>query len=98
MPTVMSERHGNIHIPAWVVDVPSFWRWRDATELPEKLPVHFIRGEVWLDLSMEELFSHNQIKAALGLALGQLIEGADLGLYVVDGMSLSNPAAGPTPA
>src|SRR5262245_14697630 len=93
MPTVMSERHGNIHIPAWVVDLDSFWRWRDSVDLPEKLPVHFIRGEVWVDLSMEEMFSHNQIKTALGITLGRLIEENDLGMYATDGMSLSNEAA-----
>jgi hypothetical protein len=43
---VMSETYGNIHIPPWVTDVESFWRWYDAAELPEQLPVHFIRGEV----------------------------------------------------
>lgn len=94
MATVMSGRHGNIHIPAWVVDLESFWKWRDAVDLPEKLPVHFIRGEVWVDLSMEEMFSHNQIKTALGIVLAGLIAESDLGLYASDGMALSNEDAG----
>lgn len=94
MPTVMSERHGKIHIPAWVVDLKSFWHWRDTADLPEKLSVHFIRGEVWVDLCMEEMFSHNQIKTALGIVLGNLIEEGDLGMYATDGMALSNNEAG----
>jgi Uma2 family endonuclease len=92
MPMVMSERHGNIHIPP-IANVAAFWRWRDRVELPEKLHVHFIRGEVWVDLSMEELFAHNQIKVQLGIVLGTLIESGELGMYVPDGMSLSNPDA-----
>lgn len=42
---------------------------------------------------MEELFSHNQIKTALGITLGGLIEEDDLGLYVTDGMLLVNADA-----
>jgi Uma2 family endonuclease len=94
MPTVSHEVHGDITIPRWVVDVASFWRWRDAAELPEKLKVHFLRGDVWVDMNMEELFSHNRVKTALGLALATLIEEGELGLYVGDGMSLSCPDAG----
>lgn len=94
MSMVMSERYGNIRIPAWVVDVDSFFRWFDAARMPEKTRVHLIRGEVWLDVSMEELFAHNQIKTALGIALGGLIVEEKLGLYITDGMMLANASAG----
>lgn len=93
MPTVMHEEHGAITIPRWVVDVPSFWRWRDEAELPEKLKVHFLNGDVWVDTAMEELFSHNQVKEVLNRVLGGLIVDGDLGLYVPDGMALSCPEA-----
>jgi Uma2 family endonuclease len=94
MPTVVHEVHGDITIPRSVVDVASFWRWRDGAELPEKVKVHFLRGDVWVDASMEELFTHDQVKTALGLALAGLIVDGGLGLYVGDGMSLSSPDAG----
>jgi Uma2 family endonuclease len=94
MPTVVHDVHGDITIPRSVVDVASFWQWRDAADLPEKLKVHFLRGDVWVDTTMEELFTHNRVKTALGLALGGLIEEGELGLYVCDGMSLSCPDAG----
>src|SRR5436305_5598727 len=93
MPTVAHEVHGEIHIPRWVVDVASFWRWRDEAVLPEKLKVHFLRGDVWVDTAMEELFSHDQVKAALDLALGGLIAAGEPGLFVPDGMALSCPGA-----
>lgn len=93
MPTFAHEVHGDIFIPRWVVDVPSFWRWRDQADLPEKLKVHFLDGDVRVDTAMEELFSHNQVKAALDRVLGGLIVGDGLGLYVPDGMSLSSPSA-----
>ncbi len=93
MSMVMTESYGNIRIPRTVVDVKSFFRWSDSSRLPEKLRVHFIRGEVWLDFSMEELSSHNQIKNALGITLGSLIRDEGLGLYVPDGMMLANAGA-----
>jgi Uma2 family endonuclease len=93
MPLVLSEQYGKISIPAWVIDLPAFFRWIDTSDLPEKLPVRFLRGEVWVDLQMEELFSHNQIKTALGITLGGLIQTEELGLYVSDGMFLANEAA-----
>lgn len=93
MATVMSEMYGAIHIPEGVTALDLFWDWVDATDLPEKLSVHFLRGEVWVDLFMEELFSHNQIKAALGITLAGLIVTEDLGMYAPDGMMLGNEAA-----
>lgn len=93
MPMVASDEFGSIHIPDGVKTVAAFCRWVDAADLPEKLPVHLLRDDVWVDVSMEEMFSHNRIKTALGIALGRLIEDADLGMYATDGMALANEAA-----
>ena len=98
MPTVLSETYGKIRIPEGLTTLPKFLRWLDTTDLPEKLPIRFYQGEVWVDL-MEELFSHNQIKTALGITLGGLIAEEDLGLYTTDGMFFANDDAelGTTP-
>lgn len=93
MPTVASDVFGSIHIPDGVKTVAKFCRWVDTTDLPEKLPIHLLRDDVWVDVSMEEMFSHNRIKTALGIALGALIEENDLGMYATDGMALANEAA-----
>ncbi|MBA4064748.1 MAG: hypothetical protein C0501_13740 [Isosphaera sp.] len=89
MPMVKSDVFGKIHIPDGLTTLAAFLDWIDTTDLPEKLPVRFHMGEVWVDL-MEEMFSHSRIKSALGLALGDLIENGDLGMYVPDGMLLAN--------
>jgi Uma2 family endonuclease len=93
MPTVASDEFGSLHIPDGVKTVAKFCRWVDSADLPEKLPIHFLRNDVWVDVSMEEMFSHNRIKTALGIALGRLIEDGDLGMYATDGMALANEAA-----
>ncbi|HVL12514.1 MAG TPA: Uma2 family endonuclease [Gemmata sp.] len=92
MPTVLSETYGKIRIPEGLTTLSKFLRWLDTTDLPEKLPIRFYQGEVWVDL-MEELFSHSRIKSALGIVLGGLIENDDLGMYVPDGMLLANEQA-----
>lgn len=92
MPTVMSEKHGKVRIPTWVVDLPSFRRWVRSDEPPDKLRAQFFDGEVWVDLYMEEAYSHNFVKNALYLTLAPLTE--SLGLFFSDGMLLTNEDAG----
>jgi Uma2 family endonuclease len=88
MATVLSEVYGKIRIPEGLTTLASFLDWIDTTDLPEKLPIRFHKGELWVDL-MEEMFSHNQIKTALGITLGGVIENEDLGFYTTDAMFLS---------
>jgi Uma2 family endonuclease len=89
---VLSPVYGKIHIPEGLTTLAAFLDWIDTTDLPEKLPVRFHNGQAWVDL-MEEMFGHNQIKTALGITLGGLIDGEDLGLYATDGMLLANEDA-----
>jgi Uma2 family endonuclease len=82
-----------VHIPAWVVDLESFREWVHSDEVPEKLHVCFLDGEVWVDLSKEELFSHNQVKCEVNAVLGMLVKAQRLGRYVTGGMLLSHVEA-----
>jgi Uma2 family endonuclease len=82
-----------VHIPAWVVDLDSFRRWVHSDEVPEKLRVCFLDGEVWVDMSNEQFFSHNQIKSEFNIVLGGLVKAERLGRYVPDGMLLTNVEA-----
>ena len=86
MSIVMTQTHGQIEIPVWVNDLASFRKWVHSGVLPEKLKVHYVNGQVWVDISMEELNSHNRVKQALYMALGRLIEEGDLGTVICDGM------------
>jgi Uma2 family endonuclease len=93
MITLKTPVYGEIEVPDGLTDLDSFLRWRHAEGVPEKLKAHYHRGRVWVDLHMEELFSHNQVKAALGLTLAGIIASEDLGLYIPDGVLLRNDAA-----
>jgi Uma2 family endonuclease len=80
-------------IPGWVEDLESFRRWACSDEFPERGWFSFLNGEIWVDLSMEELFSHNQVKAPFTFTILGLLEQTPSGLFVPDRMLLSNKAA-----
>ena len=80
MATLKVPVYGEVHIPGWVVDLKSYRKWVHSGVLPEKLAVHFIRGEVWVDFYMEEAFTHNLSKLALYDTVGRIAREERLGL------------------
>src|SRR5437763_593200 len=93
MATVVCET-GSVHIPPAVVALQSFRRWVQSEEAPEKGSIHFLQGDVWVDLSREELFSHNQTKGAVLVAVAGLVKPSKMGLYLCWGARLTNVAPG----
>src|SRR5436305_88682 len=53
----------DIHVPAWVVDLDSFHRWVDSDDVPEHIRIDYLKGEVWIDVSEQQIFSHLRVKA-----------------------------------
>jgi Uma2 family endonuclease len=84
---------GDVHIPEWVVDLETFRRWCNSDEFPKEGRIDYIKGTVWVDMSMEQVFTHVQIKTAMTAALFGVAEAGDLGLYLNDGLRLSNEGA-----
>lgn len=82
-----------VHIPAWVADLDSFRRWVLSDEVSEKLRACFLDGEVWIDMSKEQAFTHNQVKNEFNITLGGLVKAGRLGRYFPDGMLVTNEGA-----
>ena len=91
MPTVQTTLFDNtrIEIPSWINDNTSFLRWAESDEAPEKGKIGYHDGIVWIDHTMEQLF-HNEIKAALTIAISLWCQQHGLGKYYTDGMLYSN--------
>jgi Uma2 family endonuclease len=89
MSTVIFQDH-TVHIPAWVVDWPSFRRWLHCDDFPEKGRISYIMDGVLIDMSKEQLFSHNQVKQEYNVVLGGLAKSTKIGRYFPDGALLSN--------
>jgi Uma2 family endonuclease len=83
----------DVWIPAEVVDLESFCRWASSEGFPERGRVSFVRGAIWVDLSMEQLYTHNAVKSAFVFAMLALLQSRPLGRYFADGIFLSNATA-----
>jgi Uma2 family endonuclease len=82
-----------VRIPSWVNDLESFRRWSRTGDYPERGWLSFLDGEIWVDMSMEQLFFHNQVKTESTIVLGGLIKREELGYYFSDRAPLINEGA-----
>jgi Uma2 family endonuclease len=84
------EECGVIAVPEWVRDIDSFRRWTDCADCPHEYPLGWLKGEVWIDMSREQVFSHILVKTQITIVVGALVLAEKLGLYLSDGLLLSN--------
>src|SRR5271156_3465010 len=82
-----------VQIPAWVHDLVSFRRWYHSGDFPESGRICYLKGEVWVDMSMEQVFSHNQVKGEYNIVLGTLAKKSKLGRFFPDGIRITNVEA-----
>jgi Uma2 family endonuclease len=80
-------------VPAWVVDLDSFCRWVESDDVPEKLRIWYLKGEVWIDMSKEEVNTQVLLKSRFFIVLGNLVDAGHLGRFYPDGLFLRNNAA-----
>lgn len=83
-----------IDIPRSALDLDGFRRWARSDGFPEKLRAAFVDGELFLEMSPQELEGHAKVKAAVTAALWTLVEAEDLGELYPDQTLLSHPGAG----
>jgi len=80
----------HVEIPLWVIDVDSFRAWADRTDFPDMGRIDYIKGEVWVDMSKEQIFTHVAVKTEIARVLASLVKAARTGLVFVDGAFLTN--------
>ena len=89
MSTVQFETE-SVRIPLWVTDLPSFRRWAESEESPDKATVCYLSGEVWVEMSKEQVYSHNHVKTEFTRVLAGLVKQGRFGRYFSDGLFLTN--------
>lgn len=82
-----------VRVPEWGRDWKTFRRWTECEDFPQHGHIAYLRGAVWIDMSKEQIFSHNQFKTKCAKLLDGIIEGESLGLYFSDGAYLSHEEA-----
>jgi hypothetical protein len=80
----------HVDVPLWVIDLDSFRRWADSADFPEEGRIDYIKGEVWVDMSKQQIFTHASVKNEFNMVLGSIIKVGRLGLFLPDGVLLSN--------
>lgn len=80
-------------MPVSVTTLQAFRAWIHSDAVSEETRACFLDGEVWIDMSKEQLFSHNQVKSELNVVLGGLAKSMRHGRYLPDGMLVSNAVA-----
>jgi Uma2 family endonuclease len=84
---------GTVTVPAWVTTLDAFLDWRQSDEVPEEARVCFFNGEPWVDLSMEELYTHAALKGEIAAVLHTIVRREKLGRVFPDGVLLVNRTA-----
>ncbi len=92
MSTVQFETE-SVRIPLWVTDLVSFRRWAESEESPDKATVCYLAGEVWVEMSKEQVYSHNHVKTEFARVLAGLVKVLRVGRYFSDGLFLTNVEA-----
>jgi Uma2 family endonuclease len=93
MQTVILADESILQIPNGINDFAAFRRWAHSDEFPEKGRICYLDGEVWLDMSPEQLFTHNQVKNEFSYVLTGLAKETKSGSFFSDGFLLTNGAA-----
>jgi Uma2 family endonuclease len=82
-----------IHLPSSASTLDGFRAWITSGSHPDNVRVSFVNEEIVIDMSPEELESHNKVKAEISRVISGLIRELDLGTFYSDGTLLSSPAA-----
>lgn len=83
----------SVSVPPEVNDLDSFRQWAISGDSPEQGRIAYLQGQVWIDMSKEQIFSHNQVKNEVAFVLTGLAKRKKSGRYYPDGVLLSNPKA-----
>ena len=79
--TIIVDDADQIDIPAWVENFETFRQWLHSKEFPEKGTISFIKNTVWVDLSLEEFFTHGEVFHEYSRVLGTLIKETKYGRF-----------------
>jgi len=82
-----------LNVPAKAHTLSGFRAWALSDDVPEKLPLTFIRGEVFIDMSKEEMLTHALVKTAIAGGLPPMNEELDLGHIFINGILVTNVRA-----
>jgi Uma2 family endonuclease len=91
---ILQQNDGIVTIPETITSLDCFRKWARSPDFPETGRYSFLQGKLWVDLEMERLFSHNQVKSEISRVLGTHVKTNKLGYVFFDGALVTNEIAG----
>jgi Uma2 family endonuclease len=88
---VLFERE--VVVPASAESLDGFRAWALSDDFPQRGRFSYLDGEVYIDMSPEELETHNKIKVEIGRVLPNVTKKNNLGQFYADRALLTNVAA-----
>jgi Uma2 family endonuclease len=83
-----------IHVPPDATTHRGFRRWATSDSFPERGRITFINQQLLIDMSPEEIETHNKVKTAVGSAVYALTDSIDCGTFYGDRVLLTHRKAG----
>jgi Uma2 family endonuclease len=92
---IMARRHAvideeNLRIPEDAFTFEGFQRWIDSGELPETGRIDYLEGDIEVDMSPEDVYTHGTAKIAISSKLHSLVAETGLGFAVSDSTRLKS--------
>jgi Uma2 family endonuclease len=88
-----SDVDGLLVIPSKAHTLPGFRAWALSNDFPEKLRATYVQGQVYLDMSKEEIQTHSLVKTEVGGVLWNLNIEVDFGELFINGVLVTNVEA-----
>ena len=83
-----------VRIPAGVHILDEFRRWSQGREFPERGRIDYLQGDVEVNMSAEDLFTHGTPKAAIAARLHAMVVEDGRGTVFIGRTRVVSPAAG----
>jgi len=94
MSMIMSHYRENVEVPHGLTTLDLFRKWARSPEFPSDGHFSFIDGHLYVDLSVEQLFTHNGVKTAFTGKVSGIVESDENGYYFSDRALVTNEDAG----
>jgi Uma2 family endonuclease len=96
-PCLPAESHRTLElcfqVPANATRLSGFRAWARSPHFPAHGRISFLDGELFVNMSPEELEHHNKVKEAIDRRIGNLNEQIDAGEFFTDGVLVTNEEA-----
>src|SRR5262245_60357991 len=81
-------------IPPGIDSVKAFRQWVRSPDFPDQGRFAFLAQDLWIDLTMEQIFDHSLVKGCVYATWRALGTAGDLGYCLPDGVLLTNVEVG----